>query len=324
MDLPRLLDGRLKLRHLILVDSLSEQGSVVAAAAALHVTQPVVTRGLHDLEAILGVELYERGPRGVTPTVFGTAFTEHARAVLAQLTQAARHVSEIADADRGTVTVGTHLAGSNLLLPRAIAALKAHHPRLTVSVREATPETLLVDLEAGRLDAIVGRLVGPSATGTVSRTLYQESVRVVVRAGHPAARMDRPTLEDLLAHPWILPGTETVLRRELEECVARSELELPEERVECTSYLTVRQLLLETDMVAVLPGLIGRDDPRLTALPVELGRIGHRVGVTTAAQRPMGPSAKALMGALREAADRLTGAAPQDPTPPHRALCPNG
>lgn len=53
MDMPKLLDGRLKLRHLLLVDALSRQGSVVGAAAALHITQPVATRSLHDIESIL-------------------------------------------------------------------------------------------------------------------------------------------------------------------------------------------------------------------------------------------------------------------------------
>ncbi|GGL68850.1 hypothetical protein GCM10010095_62080 [Streptomyces anthocyanicus] len=123
MEMPRLLDGRLKFRHLVLIDALSRQGSVVGAAGELHVTQPAATRSLHELEDILGVPLFERGPRGVTPTVFGEAFTRHARAMLAQLTQAGRHVVELADADRGTVVVGTHLAGSTVLLPRAIAAL---------------------------------------------------------------------------------------------------------------------------------------------------------------------------------------------------------
>ena len=76
--------------------------------------------------------------------------------VIAQLTEAGRHVVELADANRGTVIVGTHLAGSNVLLPGAIARLKVHHPLLTVVVREGTPEQLLTDLEAGRIDLIVG------------------------------------------------------------------------------------------------------------------------------------------------------------------------
>ncbi|MFJ8750617.1 LysR substrate-binding domain-containing protein [Streptomyces sp. NPDC102441] len=307
MKIPRLLDGRLKLRHLSLVDALSRQGSVVGAAAELHLTQPAATRSLHELEDILGVPLYERGPRGVTPTVFGTAFTEHARAVLAQLAQAGRHVVELADADRGTVVVGTHLAGSNVLLPRAIAALKRGRPYLTVVVREASPEALLLELEAGRIDFVVGRLTVPSDERILRRTLYDESVELVVGASHPLAGRPDVRLADLADLPWILPGAETALRREIEEFFARHGMPLPANRIETTSFLTVRQLLVETEVVAVLPGLITRDDSRIVRLGVPLDPIGHSVGLALSASRTLGPSAQALIRSLEETAAGMTG-----------------
>ncbi|MDT7669263.1 MAG: hypothetical protein QOC74_2046, partial [Pseudonocardiales bacterium] len=130
MEADRLLDGRLKLRHLVLVATIAEQGSVVRAAESLRVTQPVVTRGLRELEAILGVELFDRGPRGVSPTVYGTAFLAHAQAVLTQVRQAGQHIAELREGQAGSVTVGTHLAGSNVLLPRAISRLKRARPGL--------------------------------------------------------------------------------------------------------------------------------------------------------------------------------------------------
>ena len=299
MDMPKLLDGRLKLRHLLLVDALSRQGSVVGAAAALHSTQPVATRSLHDIESILGVSLFDRGPRGITPTIFGEAFTTHARAVIAQLTEAGRHVVELANANRGTVIVGTHLAGSNVLLPGAIARLKVHHPLLTVIVRENTPEQLLTDLDAGRIDLIVGRLTSPTDATAIRRNLYVESVQLVTRVDHPLAERECIQLDDLRDFPWILPGVETVLRRELEGFFARNGLPMPGNCVEATSFLTVRQLLIETDMIAVLPSLIPRDDARLTTLPVPLDPIGHSVGITTSASRTSSPSAEALIAALR-------------------------
>lgn len=307
MKIPRLLDGRLKLRHLSLVDALSRRGSVVGAAAELHLTQPAATRSLQELEDILGVPLYERRPRGVTPTVFGEAFTGHARAVLAQLAQAGRHVTELADADRGTVIVGTHLAGSNVLLPRAIAELKKARPYLTVVVREASPEALLLELEAGRIDFVVGRLTAPSDERTVRRKLYDESVELVVRAAHPLAGRAGLRLADLADLPWTLPGAETALRREIEEFFTRHGMPLPMNRVETTSFLTVRQLLLETDVVAVLPGLIIRDDSRIVRLGVPLDPIGHSVGLTLSAARTLGPSAQALIRSLEETATGMTG-----------------
>lgn len=303
----RLLDGRLKLRHLILVDALTEQGSVVGAAAALHVTQPVVTRGLHDLEDLLGVLLYERGPRGITPTEFGVAFTEHARAVLAQLTQAARHVDEIADAQRGQVVVGTHLAGSNLLLPRAIAHLKADRPMLSVVVREGAPELLQTELVAGRLDLIVGRLRSPVPEGLCPHALYQESIRLVVGEHHPLADRADVTLENVLEYPWIIPGVETALRGELESFFSRHGHDLPSNRVEATSFLTVRQLLLETEMVAALPDLIGAADPRMTMLSISLEPMGHHVGLTLANARRLNPAAQAMIGSLKVVAAQLRG-----------------
>jgi DNA-binding transcriptional LysR family regulator len=101
----RLLDGRLKIRHLVLVQTLIQQQSIGATANALHVRQPVVTRRLRELEQILGVRLFERTSRGVTPTEFGAAFVEHARAVLAQISQAARHLDEVT-----IVALSRHLA----------------------------------------------------------------------------------------------------------------------------------------------------------------------------------------------------------------------
>src|SRR5699024_2244114 len=305
MGTNRLLDGRLKLRHLILVDALTENGSVVGAASALHITQPVVTRGLHDLEQILGVPLYERSSRGIIPTEFGEAFTDHARSVLAQLTQAARHVEEIADAKSGNVVVGSHLAGSNLLLPHAIAKVKADKPMLTVIVRQADPDSLLVELSAGRVDLILGRLRKPSSDNVQHRLLYQESIKLFVGTDHPLGGKTRVTISELFEYPWILPGSETALRRELERFFADNGHDLPRNRVEATSYLTVRQLLLETQSIAALPALIGWDDKGVTPLPLNLSHIGHHVGIKLARGRRLNPATRIMIQALDSVANQL-------------------
>lgn len=299
MNPAKLVDGRLKIRHLVLIDALSRQGSVGGAAAELHTTQPLATRALQVVEDILGVTLYDRGPRGITPTIFGQAFTGHARAVLAQLNLAGGHMQELADAERGTVVVGMHLAGSNVLLPRAIAQLKNARPSLTIIVRGGMPAALLAELEGGRVDVIVGRLTSPT-TESVSRIpLHEETVQVFARGQHPLATRATVMLRDLTDYPWILPGSETALRRELEEFFVRLNLDLPRNRVEATSFLTVRQLLLENDFVAVLPSLIGAEDSRLRPLPVQLESIGHSVGITTSANRALSPSVMALIDSLK-------------------------
>lgn len=303
------LNDRVTLRQIRLAVMVADQGSVVRAAEHLHVTQPVVTRGILDLERVLGVELFHRGPKGMSPTVFGEVFLDHARAVLAHLQQAERHVNELADASVGTVTVGTHLAGSNLLLPRAIAGLKAERPQVTVVVREATPDLLTAELLSGDLDLVVGRLTpDPSARRLDQMQLYAEPIRLVTRPEHPAQRLAAPRLKDLLAYPWILPVEQTALRHELEGVLRRHQLPLPDNRIECTSLLTLRTLVMETDVVAVLPFLIADADPQLAVLSTPLEQITRMVGVTLPTERRPSPSAALLLRHLQATAATIRAA----------------
>lgn len=301
-----LADSRLKLRHLTLALAIAKHGSMIRAAESLHVTQPVLSRGLQELEAILEIKLFDRNPRGMTPTVFGESFLDHAHAIDLHLRDARQYLNELADATVGTVTVGIHLAGSNLLLPRAIASMKTSRPRVTVVVREASPNLLRSSLVAGEIDLIVGRLTSDEpATGLRHIALHAEPIRLVVGRDHPALTTPAAGLEDLLDYPWILPGAQTELRRELDALFRSSGVPLPDNRTECTSLLTVRTLLVETNGVAVLPFTIAEADDDLTALPIELKNITRRVGATLRESRHLSPSAATLLEHLQAAATVL-------------------
>ncbi|WP_275466736.1 LysR family transcriptional regulator [Streptomyces noursei] len=303
-----LLDGRLKLRQLVLAVAIEEHGSVLRAAEHLRLAQPAVTRSLRELEGILGVELFLRGPRGVTPTLFGTAFTEHARSVLAELRRAGERISGLADGAVGTVTVGTLVAGSNVLLPRAIAALKAARPGITVVVQEATFDAQVPRLLDGEVDLVLGRL-NPIDDQPALRqiTLCREPVLLVARPGHPARSRPGLTLADLLDHPWVVPLRQTALRQELEQVFHDADLPLPGNLVECSSALTVRTLVRDTDMIAALPELVARTDGEIAPLPVALEPVRRTVGVTLPDRRPLTPSARLMLDHLREQAAELTG-----------------
>lgn len=306
MGVDHLLDGRLKIRHLVLVTTVADAGTLVRTAEQLHVTQPVVTRGLREVEDLLGVPLFERLPRGVRPTEYGVAFIERARSVLAELRMAGEEVHLMRSGQLGMVTVGTHLAGSNLLLPRAIAALKAAHPRLTVVVREGTPDMLQQMLLAGELDLTVGRLSPTVPASLQQERLHQEPIRIVARTGHPLHRRSHVTLADLVGYPWIFPVAQTALRAELEAVFFHEGLPLPSERVECTSMLTLRHLLISTDVVAALPMFIAVDDDDLQMLDTQLNAIRRSVGVTMRKERTPSAAAAALLSHLRVQGEQLS------------------
>lgn len=302
----KLLDGRVKIRHLVLVTAIAEAGTLVRAAEALHITQPVVTRGLREIEEVLGVPLFERMPRGVAPTPYGISFLEHARSVLAELRSAGEEVRLLRSGQLGMVTVGTHLAGSNLLLPRAIAALKAQHAKLTVVVREGTPDTLEQLLLAGDLDLTVGRLSATVPARLQQERLHQEPIKLVARAGHPVLDTGHVgSLAALITYPWIFPVEQTALRAELEALFFQEGLPLPMDRVECTSMLTLRNLLVNTDVIAALPMFIAVEDRDLRVLDTPLNSIRRSVGVTVPKDRTPSGGAIALMAHLREEGAKL-------------------
>jgi DNA-binding transcriptional LysR family regulator len=305
----RLLDGRLKLRHLVLATTIADAGSLARAAEQLHITQPVVTRGLQDLEAVLGVPLFERSAQGAVPTIYGAAFIEHARGVIAQIRQAGRTLSDLAAADAGTVTVGTHLAGSNVLLPLAIARLKSAHSGVTVIVRESTPDALQSQLLLGDVDLTVGRLT-PTDDRVEQVRLYVEPIVLVVRADHPVLAGRVPTFATLAALPWIVPVAGTALRRELEQLFAAHGQAWPADRVECTSALTLRRLILDGDYVAALPELVALHDDALaivTPTDVDLGRLTRPVGVSTVRGRWRPPAVEAFLADLAAVAAEVRG-----------------
>lgn len=306
MEVDKLLDGRLKVRHLTLVTTIADHGSILRAAETLHVTQPVVTRALHELETILGVRLFERGARGVTPTIYGNAFLEDARVVLARLRHAGEQLNQLGRAEAGTVTVGTVLAGSSLL-PQAILSLKAERPNLTVVVREGSPDVVYAALRLGEIDIKVGRLTRDSNVleGLVTERLYLEPIRLVTRIGHPALTEAAPTLHDLIDYPWILPQEKTRLWTDLEDVFFGENLPLPANRVVCMEPRTVRQLLMCSDAIAPLPMLIARDDEKLALLATPLPSVRRDVGVVIPADRPATAATDMLLTHLREAASAL-------------------
>lgn len=304
----RLLDGRLKLRHLILATNILDAGSLARAAERMHITQPVVTRGLQDLETILGVTLFERTTQGVVATVFGRAFIEHARAALTQIQQAGRALTDLVEAEAGTVTVGTHLAGSNVVVPLAIAAMKADRPGVSVVVREATPDILQAELLAGDIDVTVGRLTSTDARIQQER-LYVEPIVLVVRADHPVLRGAVPTMGELSRLPWIVPVEGTALRRELEQVFAAHGLAWPRDRVECTSALTLRRLITDRDCVAALPELVVREDDSLaivTPRDIDLSPLARPVGISLVRDQWIPPAAQMFIEHLRDVAADVT------------------
>ncbi|MEV4564598.1 LysR family transcriptional regulator [Nonomuraea sp. NPDC049419] len=189
------------------------RGTLTAAATALGYTQSAVSRQIAALERAAGAELLERRHDGVRLTPAGRIVLRHAAVVVDQVDAGARELAGLPD-EPGTVRLGFFASAGAVLVPRALAALRAGHPAITVHTREGSTPSLVRALRAGAIDlALLGsappfRPPDAESPALEVSVLYERSLRVAVPAAHPLARGDYIDVADLHGQRWIAgPGS---------------------------------------------------------------------------------------------------------------------
>lgn len=302
----RFVRSHLKTRHLVLLVELGRHGSIMHAAQAANLTQPAASKLLAELEHALGVQLFERLPRGVAPTWYGQVLIRRAGAALAEMDAAHQEVMELLSGLRGRVDVGCVLTPSASLIPEAVNLLKSRQPRVLVSITVDTSKLLVQRLRAGELDVVVGRILDTEAAGELTfEPITDEPHSLVVRAGHPLCGRTDLTLDELVLQGWILPPTGSILRDRLTAMFLSQGLEPPAETVETLALPVIANLLVGSNMIVALPQELVEpylQTGLLSVLPYELGLRMDLYGIITRRQHQLSPGAEAMLATLREVA----------------------
>lgn len=209
---------KLKFYQLLVFDQVLQSGSLVRAAQALNLTQPAVTKIIHELESYFDAPLLVRSNRGVTATELGELVVLRAKSLLAELRSLTDEVNAFQEGTAGQVMVGTLISASTSLLPKAIRLLKQRAPGVLVSLRVGQMDQLFPALAVGEVDLVVGRVPDDWSWRNQSpsldvEVLYGEELSVVAGAAHPLHGKGAISLHDLHAYPWVLPTRDSLLRR---------------------------------------------------------------------------------------------------------------
>lgn len=194
-------------------------GSFTAAGSRLGYTQSAISRQISALEDEAGTPLFDRLPRGVRPTEPGRRLLLHAEAVLDRLEAARRELADLRELATGRLRVGAFATADASLVPKAIAAFRAAHPAVTVTLTEAYTPGLARQLRAGELDVAVLSGDGPFE-GIDLRKLRDDTMLVALPAGHRLARRRRVRLIDLADEEWIA-GSDRPEETLISSCLAR-------------------------------------------------------------------------------------------------------
>ncbi|NYI90852.1 DNA-binding transcriptional LysR family regulator [Amycolatopsis endophytica] len=165
------------------------------AAAALHVTQPSLSRQIRALEQQLGARLFDRTPQGTRLTRPGEVFLPLAKALLRSATQAAMRTRAAAEPSRFTVG---HSA--LVVITPAVRAMRYQHPDADVHTQHVPWNGVRDALAEHRVDVVVGRLPFPT-DGLHVTVLYDQPRVLLVPRDHRLAGKESVGLDDIADEP---------------------------------------------------------------------------------------------------------------------------
>lgn len=297
--------ARIRLRHLQCFLAVARGGTLQAAAQALAISQPAVTKTLNELEALLGARLFERGRRGAVPTPQAEAFLRHAQASVNALGQAVDSV--VHGHDESPLRLGVLPTVAPSFVPRALLALRAERPQAQVQVATGRNHELIALLRARELDLVVGRLSEPDEmVGLTFELLYAEPIAVVARVGHPLAGKRRmPAPAALAEYPWVLPPAGTLIRHAVDSFFAGHGVAPRAGSTETLSVSLARALAAGSDTLWFTPLSAAEPDVErglLVRLPVATGGTEEPVGLLMRTDTLPSAAVETVLAALRRAA----------------------
>lgn len=297
---PQLLN-RLRMRQVALMLAIEEQGTLRGAAARLGLSQPAATKMLHELEGALGLPLFERVGRGLQLNAAGERVTGYFRHLRGGMEALNRELQELREGSAGRLAVGSIMAASPGRLTQALLALKRQWPLLSIEVAVDTSDRLLVQLQDGVLEVVVGRPAGPSDADHRFCSLDDEALSIIAGCGHPLARARSVGFAQLQAHGWVLQPPGSPMRALIDQEFQAHGLPLPRGLIETGSILTTMNLVRNSDLVAVIPQAVARDHAEhgmVRILPYRMRRNLQSYGSLVRRDRPLSQAAASFLALL--------------------------
>lgn len=296
MTPPDLISDRLKLPQLKVLLAVARTGSMVKAAKQLAISQSVVSKAIAELEATVGVRLFDRSSRGVDPTFYGQALLKHAVAIVDELRTSVSEIEFLANPGVGELRIGSTLPQISVVAA-VIERLSRQYPRLDFKVVQADRATLLDrELRGRRIDLMVAPMMQTSLEEDIESTfLYDNYVRVVVGMKSRWARRRKVTLAELVAEPWCLPPLEAALGVVFFDTVRASGLSPPRAVVTSAANQLCHRMLADGRFVGLSSNVTQYFDPerpRLIELPIDLPAAVFSIAVIRLKNRTISPIAQ--------------------------------
>ncbi|MCS0631175.1 LysR substrate-binding domain-containing protein [Telluria mixta] len=305
---PSRLSRMVNERLLFVLIAVTETGSATQAAERLDLSQPAVSQAIRELEHLADTSLVERTPRGVRLTGAGEILLRRIKLAFMELRVASEELASMQGVLQGRVTIAASPYASADLVPRAITQFLARHPQIKVTLVDGTHASLIYQLRNADIDIIVSALRDSTFDDVEQEILFDDTLSVVCRVGHPYAQAGTLSLPDVVDASWIAPVPNTAMRTSFAAAFQSEGIAPPEARLEVHNPVAVCSILQKSDYLALLcthqiqPEIAAG---RLTVLPIALDATQRRIGLTLRRDGSPSPGVKALREELHLAAKAM-------------------
>ena len=282
-------------RQLRVFTEVAQQGSMIRAAAALHLTPPAVSMQIKAVESQVGLSLFDRHGRQVSLSTAGEYFLVHAKRLLANLKEADNAMARFKRLEHGVLTIGI-VSTAKYFVPQLLARFHEEHPGVEVRLRVVgNREQLVKMMHGGEVDlSVMGR--PPKEIATRAESFAAHPLVFVCPPRHPLLDIGQPPVSALEGYAFIVREHGSGTRAAMEAFFAEHRFD-PRITMEMSSNETIKQavmagmglsfLSLHTIGLEVRSGL-------LTVLDVEKTPLMRMWNIVHLQSRVLSPAAEAF------------------------------
>jgi len=297
---------RIALRHIEAFLAVAEHGNFSTASRNLNVAQPALSQAVKDLEAELGLRLFDRTTRRVELTAAGVEFQGSTSKIMEDLEHAVQNVRDLAARRRGRIRIAAPPLLSSVILPHAIAAFHAQFPGISIELIDKGTEEILESVESGNADCGIGTF-SPLQEGIERTLLMRDNLMLFCPKKHRILEQASASWSDL-RDLSLIALTRTSGIRVLMDMAAET-AGVPIKPAFEVSLITTALALVEAGLgVSVLPtyALAAARQYAVQKRPLVDPVVARDVVLIHASGRSISPAVVSFSGILRSYAQKLT------------------
>ena len=274
---------------------VAEYRSFSLAAEKLFITQPAISKRISGLEQSLRCQLFDRIGRNVVLTESGNALLPRANAILREIEETRRAMTNLSGEVSGALSMGTsHHIGLHRL-PIVLRQFTTRYPNVEMDLKFIDSEQACDLIMQGKLELGVVTLPLTDPSPLKALHIWEDPLSIVVGEGHPLTKIDGLTLHGLSAHTAILPSETTFTRRLVETLFNEQDLDVNVSI--STNYLETIKMMVSIGLGwSVLPSSMIDKDIKQLAIPGF--QVKRSLGVIYHPGHSLSNAAQAMLGLL--------------------------